>query len=81
MKAPVVVICLNRGSVDQAKMEALRDLLANHPGHSVVRLRIEAPDTGVLEFILDETCGVAYTAELSDAVESLLGYPALQTRS
>jgi len=35
----------------------------------------------VVEFILDETCGVAYTAELSDEVEGLLGYPALQTRS
>ena len=42
MKAPVVVIYLDRACVDQAKIEALRDLLANHPGPSVVRLRIEA---------------------------------------
>jgi hypothetical protein len=81
MKAPTVVICRDRAHVGQAKIEALKDLLANHPGSSDVRLRIKAPDTGVVEFILDETCGVAYTAELSEAVTVLLGYSALQTRS
>lgn len=80
MKVPVAVIFLDGAYVDQAKLEALKDLLKNHPGPSIVHLRIEAPDTGVVEIILDETCGVALTAALSDAVEDLLGYPALQTR-
>ncbi len=84
MKAPVVVIYMDRSYFDlttiAAKMEALRDLLDKYPGPSEVRLRIEAPDTGIMELILDETCGVAYSAELSKAVEELLGYPALQIR-
>ena len=79
MKAPVVVIHLDGAYVDQTKIETLRDLLAKYPGPSEVRLRIEAPDTGIMELILDDTCGVAYTTALSDAVERLLGYPALQT--
>jgi hypothetical protein len=79
-RAPVVVIYLDSAYVDQAKIVALKDLLEKYPGPSEVRVRIEGPDTGIMEMILDETCGVSYTAEFSDAVEGLLGYPALQTR-
>ena len=79
-RAPVVVIYLDSAYVDQTKIDALKDLLEKYPGPSEVRLRIEGPDTGIMEIILDETYGVAYTVELSGAVEGLLGYPALQTR-
>jgi hypothetical protein len=81
MKAPVVVIYLDGAYVDQTKIDALKDLLEKYPGPSEVRLRIEGPDIGIMEVILDETCGVTYTPELSEAVDVLLGYPALQTRS
>jgi hypothetical protein len=80
MNDPVVVIYLDSAYMNKAKIEALKDLLADHPGPSDVRLQFEAPDTSVVEFILDETCRVAFTPKLSEAVAALLGYPALQTR-
>jgi len=59
--------------VSRGKLLELRDLLAEHPGEAVVRISIRLPGESEVEVEPEKRFRVAYSPELSEEIERLVG--------
>ncbi|UKL13972.1 DNA polymerase III subunit alpha [Dissulfurimicrobium hydrothermale] len=77
-KTTGLIIELNGGNTGLWVIEALKDIITNHPGACPIKLAIAMPGKGKVTLKLPESLNVALDNEFSAAVNNLVGYNGLQ---